>query len=107
MLKREAEQAFRTVKTKLLVDFYPVIFDGPVMNAEFFADLFAGLVFGDHMQNPSFGRGQILESRFTLQEGMRLAAAMEEVTCKRATHIKLAGRNGANRFSNLDQSTIF
>jgi len=32
----------------------PIIFDGTVMDGEFCADLIAGLVFGDHMQDPSF-----------------------------------------------------
>jgi hypothetical protein len=54
VLKGKSQQAIGSPESKLLADVHAVVLDGAVMDAEFCADLFAGLIFSDHMQNPAF-----------------------------------------------------
>jgi hypothetical protein len=64
------------MEAKLLANVNPVVLDSAVMNEELCADLFAGFIFGDHMQNPTFGCRYTFESRFSFQQGLRSIAAM-------------------------------
>jgi hypothetical protein len=44
------------MEAKLLANVNPVVLDSSVMNEELCAYLFAGFIFGDHMQNSAFRR---------------------------------------------------
>jgi len=56
VLKRKAQQTIGPSQAELLANVSSVVLDGSVMNEEFCADLFAGFIFSDHMQNPAFRR---------------------------------------------------
>ena len=76
------------------------------MNEELCADLFAGLIFGDHMQNPALRSRQTFESRFIFQQSLRSVAAIQKVRNKWVAYVKLPRRKGVDGFGNFDECAV-
>src|SRR5690349_2489184 len=78
VIKSEFDQRVAPFQVELLANVGAVVFDGAMADEEFGADLLAGLVLGNQLEDAPLGGGEVLEAGFLFDEFGRARVAVNE-----------------------------
>ena len=79
MFEGEFDQRQVAVEFEFAADIGAVSFDRAVTDEQLYGDLFAGLVFGNQLEDAAFGGRQVFESGLARVQGGDALAALEQI----------------------------